>query len=80
MRSQAHAPTNQSPVVIKFLDVAVEFDCAVVAVQRVSVVLLQEVHTPQGKVGKSLLAVAVDGRSEELRGFGEVATRGSKGS
>ncbi len=69
---QAHSPADKRPIVVKFLDVAVEFDGAVVAAQRISVVLLQEVHAAQGEVCERLLTVAVYGRSKELRGFNEV--------
>ncbi len=65
---------------IKFLDVTIEFNSAIVTLQCVGVILLQKVNAAQSEVCDSLLAVAVDGRSKELRRFGEVATRSSERS
>ena len=54
----------------KLLDVAVELDSAVVAQQRLRVLLLQEQHAAQCEVRQRLPAVADDRRAEELRRFG----------
>ena len=75
-----HAPADKRPIVVELLDVAIEFDGAVVAAQCISVVPLQEVHAAEGEVRERLLAVAAYGRSEELRGFDEVAAGGGKRS
>jgi hypothetical protein len=62
----------------KFLDVAIERNGAVVAQQSLCVLLLQEKHTAQSKVGKRLPTVARDRRTKEFGCFGVVSSRSSE--
>jgi hypothetical protein len=78
--AHAQAPANEGSVVKKFLDVAVAFDCAIVTLEGILVVFLQEIDAAKREVRERLPAVAGDGSSEELRSFGKVSIRSSKRS
>ena len=64
----------------KFLDVAVAFDCAIIALEGILIVFLQEIDAAKREVRDRLPAVAGDCSAEELRSFGKVSIRSSERS
>ncbi len=78
--SHAKPPANKGSVVKKLLDVPVALNGAVVALESLLVLLLQEPHAAQREVRQCLPPVARDSCAKELRGFGKVAVGGSEGS
>lgn len=62
----------------ELLDVAVQLDGPVVALERLRAVVLQEMHAAQSKVGKRLTIIASYCRPEQLGCFSEVAAGGSE--
>lgn len=62
----------------ELLDVAVQLDGPVVALERLRAVVLQEMHAAQSKVGKRLSIIASYCRPEQLGCFSEVAVGGSE--
>jgi hypothetical protein len=74
----AQAPQHQRAIVEELLDVAVELDGSVVALERLCAVVLQEMHAAQSKVGERLSIIASYCRPEQLGCFSEVAVGGSE--